>query len=165
MGGTCAIDLTVMHPDLFSTFEDIAGDHGPTAGTKDQTISRLYGGDAPKWDEFDPRTVMQRHGPYQGVAGWMEDTVKPANADDVMKNAGRSRPHADTPIGMGGHDEFRDSDEAGAADDLCAAATAVDISCSVHRIVSFHTWQFAERGFSDALPWLAARIHTPASAR
>ena len=34
MGGTCAVDLTVMHPDLFSTFEDIAGDHAPTAGTK-----------------------------------------------------------------------------------------------------------------------------------
>ena len=38
MGGTCAVDLTVMHPDMFSTFEDIAGDHGPTAGTKEQTI-------------------------------------------------------------------------------------------------------------------------------
>ena len=25
MGGTCAVDLAVMHPDKFSTFEDIAG--------------------------------------------------------------------------------------------------------------------------------------------
>ena len=25
MGGTCAVDLTVMHPDMFSAFEDIAG--------------------------------------------------------------------------------------------------------------------------------------------
>jgi hypothetical protein len=31
----------------------------------------------------------------------------------------------------------------------------------VHRIISFHTWQFAERAFSDALPWLAAQIKTP----
>ena len=38
MGGTCAVDLTVMHPELFDTFVDIAGDTGPTAGTKDQTI-------------------------------------------------------------------------------------------------------------------------------
>ena len=29
MGGTCAVDLTVMHPQLFSTFVDIAGDVGP----------------------------------------------------------------------------------------------------------------------------------------
>src|SRR6478736_5964955 len=29
MGGTCAVDLTVMHPDRFSAFEDIAGDLSP----------------------------------------------------------------------------------------------------------------------------------------
>ena len=33
-GGTCAIDLTVMHPDLFTTFEDIGGDRGPNSGTE-----------------------------------------------------------------------------------------------------------------------------------
>ena len=33
-GGTCAIDLTVMHPELFTTFEDIGGDRGPNSGTK-----------------------------------------------------------------------------------------------------------------------------------
>ncbi|WP_201274423.1 alpha/beta hydrolase family protein [Mycolicibacterium sp. CH28] len=161
MGGTCAIDLTVMHPELFSTFEDIAGDHGPTAGTKEQTISRLYGGDAAAWDQFDPRSAMLRHGPYQGVSGWFEDTVKPANGTSPYGSG--HRPQSDAPMGFGGHDEFRDSDEAGAADDLCATAKTVGISCSVHRIISYHTWQFAERGFSDALPWLAAQIGTPGS--
>ena len=29
MGGTCALDLTVMHPELFSSFVDISGDAGP----------------------------------------------------------------------------------------------------------------------------------------
>ncbi len=162
MGGTCAIDLTVMHPDLFSTFEDIGGDRGPTAGTKEQTIDRLYGGNAARWDVFDPRTVMARHGPYTGVAGWFEDTVKPTNADAVFKGL-HAPPKPSAPLGYGGHDEWRDNDQTGAADDLCRAATAVDISCSVHRIVSFHTWQFATRGFSDALPWLAAQLHTPAA--
>ena len=66
MGGTCAVDLTVMHPDLFRTFEDIAGDHGPTAGTKQQTIERLYGGSAALWDAFDPATVMARTAPTPG---------------------------------------------------------------------------------------------------
>jgi len=159
MGGTCAIDLTVMHPELFSTFEDIAGDHGPTAGTKEQTISRLYGGNAAAWDQFDPQTVMQKHGPYQGVAGWFEDTVKPAG--NASPYGGGHRPQSDAPAGFGGHDDVRDSDEAGAADDLCATAQKVGISCSVHRIISGHTWQFAERSFSDALPWLAAQIKTP----
>ena len=46
MGGTCAVDLAVMHPDMFSAFEDIAGDIAPNSGTKDQTIARLFGGNA-----------------------------------------------------------------------------------------------------------------------
>lgn len=158
MGGTCAIDLTVMHPELFSTFEDIAGDHGPTAGTRDQTISRLYGGDAAAWDEFDPRTVMLKHGPYAGVAGWFEDTVKPVGG--ASPYGGGHRPQSDAPLGFGGHDEFRDSDEAGAADDLCGVAQTVGITCQVHRIISYHTWQFAQRAFSDALPWLVGQIRT-----
>ncbi len=48
MGGTCAVDLTVMHPELFSAFVDIAGDLGPTAGTKEQTVARLFGGSEPR---------------------------------------------------------------------------------------------------------------------
>ncbi len=161
MGGTCAIDLTVMHPDLFSTFEDIAGDHGPTAGTKQQTIDRLYGGNEALWNEFDPATVMREHGPYSGVSGWFEDTAKPQGQADAMRNGMKSRPQPSAPLGFGGHDDWHDADETGAAQDLCAIATTADISCSVHQIISYHTWQFASRGFSDALPWLAAQIHTP----
>lgn len=96
MGGTCAVDLTVMHPDLFSTFVDIAGDHGPTAGTKQQTIDRLYGGDAAQWDAFDPRTVMAKHGPYTGVTGWFEDAIPPA---DAKKPSGPSGPPPIPPPG------------------------------------------------------------------
>jgi S-formylglutathione hydrolase FrmB len=160
MGGTCAVDLTVMHPDLFRTFEDIAGDHGPTAGTKQQTIDRLYGGDASQYDRFDPRAVMTKHGPYTNVAGWFEDTVKPANADQVMKHAGGGKPQSGNPSGFGGHDGVKDDDELGAAEDLCTAGRSVGITCDIHQIISFHTWQFAERAFSDALPWLAARVGT-----
>jgi S-formylglutathione hydrolase FrmB len=68
-GGTCALDLAVMHPALFGRFVDIAGDLGPNAGTTSQTIDRLYGGDAEAWAAFDPATVMSRHGGYTGVEG------------------------------------------------------------------------------------------------
>ncbi|OBJ60594.1 alpha/beta hydrolase family protein, partial [Mycobacterium sp. 1423905.2] len=44
MGGTCAVDLTVMHPGLFSAFVDVAGDLYPNAGNKAETIARLFGG-------------------------------------------------------------------------------------------------------------------------
>ncbi|SLF44460.1 Uncharacterised protein [Mycobacteroides abscessus subsp. massiliense] len=57
-----------------------------------------------------------------------------------------------------------DDDREGAAQDLCAAAQRVQISCSIHQMISGHTWQFASRTFSDALPWLAAQIRTPGAA-
>src|SRR6185436_10282552 len=69
MGGTCAVDLAVMHPDVFGAFEDIAGDLGPNSGSKAQTIARLFGGNADTWAAFDPTTVITRHGPYTRVAG------------------------------------------------------------------------------------------------
>lgn len=72
MGGTCAVDLTVMHPDLFSAFEDIAGDISPNSGTKEQTVERLYGGNTAQWAAYDPTTVMTRHGRYSDIAGWFD---------------------------------------------------------------------------------------------
>jgi len=54
MGGTCAVDLAVMHPELFGTFQDISGDLGPNTGTKTQTIARLYGGNPAAWPTSIP---------------------------------------------------------------------------------------------------------------
>jgi S-formylglutathione hydrolase FrmB len=65
MGATCAIDLTVMHPDLFSAFVDIAGDAGPNVGTTAQTIATLFGG-ANAYAAFDPTTVITTHRRYEG---------------------------------------------------------------------------------------------------
>ena len=164
MGGTCAVELAVTHPELFSAFVDIAGDHGPIAGTKQQTIDRLYGGDAAQWAAFDPATVMAKHGPYTGVSGWFEDTPK-VSEEQLKALAGgsfHSRPQPSNPLGFGGHDEWANGaeDQVGAARDLCRAATAVNIACTVHTIATYHTWQFAAYAFSDALPWLAAQLHT-----
>ena len=162
MGGTCAIDLTVMHPDLFSTFEDIAGDRGPTSGTKQQTIDRLYGGNAAQWDAFDPMTVMARHGPYTGVSGWFDEArTPPVDLSSSLLHKLKGRPQPSAPLGFGGHDEWRGPDESGLAQKLCTAAAAVNISCSVHAMVSFHTWQFATKAFADALPWMAGQLHIP----
>jgi S-formylglutathione hydrolase FrmB len=72
MGGTCAVDLSVMHPETFSAFEDIAGDLGPNSGDRQQTIARLFGGNAAAWADWDPTTVITRHGGYTDVAGWFD---------------------------------------------------------------------------------------------
>ena len=75
MGGTCAADLAVIHPELFGTFEDIAGDLGPAVGRKAQTIAQLYGGDAALWARFDPLTVLSGHARYTDTAGWFDNST------------------------------------------------------------------------------------------
>jgi S-formylglutathione hydrolase FrmB len=155
MGGTCAVDLTVMHPELFSSFLDIAGDTGPNAGTKDQTIARLYDGDAAAWAQFDPKTVMTAHGPYRGVSGWFAiSTDKPTQ----HKMGGAS----DDAVGLGGRDaNGMQSDQTEAANALCGLGRANGIACSVVPTTGRHDWPLATQVFTAAFPWLAGSLHTP----
>src|SRR6476660_1746862 len=64
-----------MHAERFGAFVDFDGQLGPTAGTKQQTIARLFGGDADAWATFDPRTVIAKHGVYKGLSGWFAVSV------------------------------------------------------------------------------------------
>ena len=128
MGGTCAVDLAVMHPDEFSTFEDIAGDLGPNSGTPQQTIDRLFGGDKSAYARFDPTAVITEHGPYDGVSGWFDisGTASVTNAATVV-NADNSGGN-----GLGGRDTAgRTSDQTSAADSLCGLGAANGIACAV----------------------------------
>ena len=138
MGGTCAVDLAVMHPDMFGTFEDIAGDIGPNSGNKEQTIARLFGGNADAWAAFDPTTVITRHGPYAGVAGWFD--VNGSTGDDSaarQERPGRGRELV-VRVGRGERDRLRGGEPAGQA----------------RLAVRSHA-------FAAALPWLAGQIGTP----
>ena len=137
MGGTCAVDLAVMHPDMFSAFEDIAGDIGPNSGTKDQTIARLFGGNADAWAAFDPTTVITKHGPYTRVAGWFDVNGSTATVQRAK------------------------NDQAAAANSLCALGAANGIDCAVVSQPGKHDWPFASNAFAAALPWLAGQIGTP----
>ncbi|WP_406279604.1 alpha/beta hydrolase [Nocardia sp. NBC_00881] len=160
MGGTCAVDLAVMHPELVHTFVDIAGDLGPSSGTKDQTVSRLFGGDTTQWAVFDPLTVMAAHGPYTGIAGLFDDLTPPQRS-----RGGNHGPVADDDTaGMGGHDGVPDTGEVGAAEKLCATGQAVGIDCTIHTSQGGHTWQFASAAFTSALPWIVARVGLPVPA-
>ena len=130
MGGTCAVDLAVTHPELFATFEDISGDLGPNAGTVAQTITRLYGGDRGTWARFDPLTVLAAHPRYPDSAGIFDVAIEPS--------------------GRGGAD-------LDIARQLCAAAARDAIGCTVRAVPGRHTWQFAAGAFATALPWLVER--------
>jgi S-formylglutathione hydrolase FrmB len=146
MGGTCAVDLAVMHPDMFSTFEDIAGDMSPNSGNKAQTIARLFGGNAAAYDAFDPKTVIYHHGPYTGVTGRFDvnGQVPPSPQHSVVVNAAVNL-----------------NAQAEAANSICATGSADGIKCAVVTLQGKHDWPFAARAFAAALPWLAGQLGTP----
>ena len=138
MGGTCAVDLAVMHPDMFSAFEDIAGDLAPNSGDRAQTVDRLFGGNTAAYASFDPTTVITRHGPYRGVQGWFD-------VNGAVPGSGAAKPNA----------------QAVAADSLCSLGSRSGIDCAVVSQPGNHDWPFASAAFAAALPWLASTIGTP----
>jgi S-formylglutathione hydrolase FrmB len=168
MGGTCALDLAVMHPDLFTAFADIAGDAAPNAGTKDQTVDRLFGGSVNDYNAFDPALVMAKHGPYTGVWGWFDDS---SGKNDPRAKRFQAylqshphlphRGHAGGGNGLGGRDNAgfqKPGSELAAAETLCKEAKAVNIDCAVHTHDGGHTWQFAESAFATILGPMSAQI-------
>jgi S-formylglutathione hydrolase FrmB len=150
-GGTCALLTTVMHPDLFSAFVDIDGQLGPNAGSKNQTIARLFGGDAAAFAAFDPATVMTGHGPYTGVAGWF-----------AVSAAGPTAYHAAGSDPPSGQDPARidAEDHAAVATYLCSLASSTGVGCAVVPQDGDHDFGTAARVFAAALPWLAGRLGT-----
>jgi S-formylglutathione hydrolase FrmB len=154
MGGTCAVDLTVMHPELFGSFVDIAGDMGPNAGTRDQTVSRLYGGNAAAWAEFDPSTVIAKHGPFHAVSGWFAISTDVPTRHQFAQGTDA--------VGLGGRDGAGNpGDQAPAANALCALGRSNGITCSVVPTTGRHDWPLATQVLTAALPWLAGAVHTP----
>ncbi|HYO04828.1 MAG TPA: alpha/beta hydrolase-fold protein [Mycobacterium sp.] len=157
MGGTCAVDLATMHPDMFSTFEDIAGDLAPNSGTKQQTVDRLFGGNAAAYAAFDPATVITRHGLYTGLSGWFDVNGSGSSSGPTVLNAVN-----DNGTGLGGNDAAAHvSDQAAAANSLCALGAANGIRCAVAMQPGKHDWPFADHAFAAALPWLAGQVGTP----
>jgi S-formylglutathione hydrolase FrmB len=157
MGGTCAVDLTVMHPDMFSAFVDVAGDFSPNAGNKAQTIVRLFGGNADAWAAFDPTTVINRHGPYRDVAGWFAISSggsATSRRDFASADTGAMRLVSRAAAANPGN-------QTAAAYSLCALGRANGIDCAVLPQPGKHDWPFADGAFAAALPWLAGQVGTP----
>ncbi|MDX1891923.1 alpha/beta hydrolase-fold protein [Mycolicibacterium sp. 050158] len=152
-GGTCALMTTVMHPELFSAFVDVDGELGPTAGSRQQTIARLFGGDATAFTAFDPATVMEAHGQYTGPAGWFAvSTPGPTVYYPAGGNPPDQRPADIAP-----------EDHLAVASYLCPLASSHGIPCAVVPTAGNHDFGGAARAFAAALPWLAGRLGTPAT--
>jgi S-formylglutathione hydrolase FrmB len=153
-GGTCALTLTVMHPELFSAFVDLDGQLGPNAGGKEQTTARLFGGDADAWAAFDPKSVVEAHGQYHGVSAWFGVS----GHTPIVYRAGT----ANTPSADALGDWDTSSEEfASTADQLCQLLSGHGIECAVVSYSGAHDFISAGNGLADALPWLAGKIGTP----
>lgn len=150
-GGTCALNLTVKYPELFSAFVNIDGDIAPNAGTKAQTIERLFGGNAAAYTQWDPATVMAEHGPYDGVAGWF--AVSAPAGTRISPVSGPALP--ETAIDHSANTPTK------AARTLCRLASEYDIDCAVVPEIGKHDWPFAAKVLSASLPWLASQLGTP----
>jgi S-formylglutathione hydrolase FrmB len=153
-GGTCALVLAVRYPELFSAFVSLDGQLGPNAGTKPQTIARLFGGDAEAWAAFDPKTVIEKHGRYDDMSAWLgvSDATSP-----VHRPANDASPDPDA---IEDWDQYSE-EHAANADKLCALLSGHNVECSVVSYSGSHDFPSAGDGFAAALPWLAGELDTP----
>ena len=151
-GGTCALTLSVMHPELFGAFVDIDGQLGPTAGTKQQTIARLFGGDADAWAAFDPPDGDRQTWCIQRTVGLVRGSGRHSYGvprADRRRSASR-RWHGSEPRGPCRHRQSS-----------VPIGQQYGIECSVVPNPGKHDFSSAASAFAAALPWLAGKLGTP----
>jgi S-formylglutathione hydrolase FrmB len=152
-GGTCALTLSLLHPELFRSFVDIDGQLGPNAGTLPQTIARLFGSDPAAWAAFDPRSIVIQRGRYSGMSAWFGVS---AAAPTVYRDGNETNPdpsQADW--------DTNSDDHATVANKLCSLLGSHGVMCSVSSFTSSHDYAGAVEIFAKALPWLAGNLGTP----
>ncbi|MFC9790333.1 alpha/beta hydrolase [Rhodococcus sp. NPDC127528] len=67
-GGTCAVQLSTNHPDVYPTFLDMSGQDEPSLGDHAATVAATFGGDESAFAAVSAREVLIRH-PRTGVSG------------------------------------------------------------------------------------------------
>src|SRR5207244_4064502 len=90
-GGTCALTLTLRHPDLFSAVGDFSGELAPSLSGRADTLTRLFGGSPLTQRAYDPLTLLARQR-FPGVAVWFEAGAADLRARVATRNpTGRRR--------------------------------------------------------------------------
>ncbi|MFD6893628.1 alpha/beta hydrolase [Rhodococcus sp. NPDC060086] len=57
-GGTCALQMATLRPDVYPTFLDMSGQAEPTLGDRTRTIDEVFGGDESAFDRIDPAYLL-----------------------------------------------------------------------------------------------------------
>jgi S-formylglutathione hydrolase FrmB len=129
-GGSCAVMLSLRHPDVYRTFASYGGLLGPRSGDTNaigSTVTDLFGGDRAKFAAHEPSVLLRRR-PYPELGGWFE--VGSAN----------SGPFAAQRILV-----------------PLARAAGID-TCDVTIPGGEHTFEVWAQAFRDSLPWMAGRL-------
>jgi S-formylglutathione hydrolase FrmB len=126
----------------------------PHAGKKQQTIARLFGGDADAWPAFEAKTTVGAHRYHYDLAAWIG-----VSAQIPAKHwpAGSVSAQSDSLQDWDNYSE----DHTKTANQLCELFSAHGAECSVVGYRGGHDFPSAANGFKDALPWLAGRLGTP----
>lgn len=67
-GGTCALQLATLRPDVYPTFLDISGQAEPTLGDRARTVQEAFGGDDAAFARNNPADLLA-HNRYPDSAG------------------------------------------------------------------------------------------------
>jgi S-formylglutathione hydrolase FrmB len=105
-GGTCALDLTLRHPNLYRHIISLGGDDKPTFGNSAHTLSALFGGSVAEQTGHDPIHLMATHH-YTGVTAWFtagaDDGSHVVTAQRLKTAAGKAGILAHEFTGVSGH--------------------------------------------------------------
>jgi S-formylglutathione hydrolase FrmB len=71
-GGTCALQMATLRPDVYPTFLDLSGQAEPTLGDRTSTINEVFGGDEAAFDRIDPAYLLA-HERFPDSAGAFVD--------------------------------------------------------------------------------------------
>jgi S-formylglutathione hydrolase FrmB len=132
-GGSCALMLTLRHPQLFATFGDFGGLVGPrVSDTNDDTastVTELFSGSQQVFAAHEPATLLGSVNPaYRALGGWFQ-----VGGDDGQPLA--------------------------AAQQLVPLAQQAGITtCLVVVPGAGHTFDVWSAAFSSSLPWMAGRL-------
>ena len=107
-GGTCAIQMTTRHTDLYPSFIDISGEREPAiSADRTQTIEAAFGGNTAAFEALTPLTLLgERH--YPGAWGYFaagaDDTAFLRNTNEVSAAAQKAGMTVETQVVPGqGH--------------------------------------------------------------
>ncbi|WP_376954441.1 alpha/beta hydrolase [Arthrobacter methylotrophus] len=79
-GGTCALQMATLHPEIYPSFIALSGEREPSLGPdRQRTVQIAFGSDSAAFDALTPLTLMGKRS-YRGQAGF----IAVGSADDAF---------------------------------------------------------------------------------